>query len=88
VRYMFLMTPQEQRALGTGSPPATSGQTPAPKETPAPAAAGQKVSRNKSPAAKRRSTLALNGRGGVRARAPNRWRTLAAGAHRFSALRK
>jgi hypothetical protein len=88
VRYMFLMTPQEQRALGTGSPPATSGQSPAPKENPAPAATGQKVSRNKSPSAKRRSTLALNGRNGVRARAPNRWRTLAAGAHRFSFIRK
>jgi cytochrome c551/c552 len=87
VRYMFLMTPQEQRQLGTGSPPATSGQAPAPKETPAPAANGQKVSRNNKAAMRRRGALAMNGRNGVRARAPNRWRAIAAGAHRFNAVR-
>jgi cytochrome c2 len=89
VRYMFLMTPQEQRALGTGSPPATSGQSPAPKETPAPAASGQQpVSRNNRAAPKRRNSLAMNGRSGSRARAVNRWRTLAAGAHAFNLRRK
>jgi cytochrome c551/c552 len=88
VRYMFLMTPQEQRALGTGSPPATSGQSPAPKETPAPAASGQPVSRNPRTPPRRRSQLAVNGRNGARARPVNRWRTLAAGAHAFGALRR
>jgi cytochrome c551/c552 len=83
VRYMFLMTPQEQRALGTGSPPATSGTTPAPKETPAPAANGQKVSRNLRAAPKRRNVLAMNNRGGVRARSTNRQRALQSEAHRF-----
>ncbi|MBD0370671.1 MAG: c-type cytochrome [Pyrinomonadaceae bacterium] len=89
VRYMFLMTPQEQRQLGTGSPPATSGQSPAPKETPAPPAAnGQKVSRNTRAAPRRRNALAMNGRNGARARFVDKWRVLAAGAHRFSAERK
>ncbi len=48
VRYMFQMTPDEQRRLMSTSPTATSGQAPAPKEN-APAASatsGQKVSRN------------------------------------------
>lgn len=88
VRYMFLMTPQEQRQLGSGSPPATSGQAPAPKETPAPAATNgpQKVSRNTraAPSVRKRNALALN----TRARSPNRWRIIAAGAHRFSLMKK
>jgi cytochrome c551/c552 len=89
VRYMFLMTPQEQRQLGAGAPPATSGQAPAPKETPAPAASGQKVGRNTRAApAKRRSTLAMNGRNGVRPRSLNKWRALLVGAHAFGAMRK
>src|SRR5207253_3014083 len=86
VRYMFLMTPQEQRALGSGSPPATSGQAPAPKETPAPAASnGQKVGRNNinRASSRRRTSLAMNGRSGVRSRSPGGRRALLAGAHRF-----
>jgi mono/diheme cytochrome c family protein len=44
VRYMFELTADEQRRLASTSPPATSGESPAPKEkeTPAP---GQSVSR-------------------------------------------
>jgi cytochrome c2 len=40
VRYMFLLTPDEQRRLTSGSPPATGGAAPAPttKETSPPAA--------------------------------------------------
>jgi hypothetical protein len=88
VRYMFLMTPQEQRQLGTSSPAATSGQSPAPKETPAPAKSGQPVSRNLRAAPKRRSSLAMNGRNGARARPANKWRALAAGAHALGVIRK
>jgi cytochrome c551/c552 len=88
VRYMFLMTPAEQRQLGTGSPPATSGQSPAPKENVAPATSGQPVSRNPRAQTKRRNTLAVNGRNGARARPVNRWRALAAGAHAFNPMRK
>jgi cytochrome c551/c552 len=74
VRYMFLMTPQEQRALGSAAPAATSGTSPAPKENTPPAATnGQKVSRN---AAKRRTTLAINSRTARRAR------SVSSGAHR------
>jgi mono/diheme cytochrome c family protein len=48
VRYMFLMTAEEQRRLASTSPVPTSGQSPAPKETPAPATqgSGQNFSRN------------------------------------------
>jgi hypothetical protein len=95
VRYMFLMTPQEQRALGTGSPPATSGQTPAPTEKAAPAASGgQPVSRNNRAApAKRRNSLAMSRRNNARLRAAhtravNRWRTLAASAYVLAAQQK
>ncbi|HEX8137676.1 MAG TPA: c-type cytochrome [Pyrinomonadaceae bacterium] len=44
VRYMFELTADEQRRLASTSPPATSGETPAPKESGA-AATGQAVSR-------------------------------------------
>ncbi|MBA3804494.1 MAG: hypothetical protein H0X14_02100, partial [Acidobacteria bacterium] len=44
VRYMFELTADEQRRLASTSPPATSGQTPAPKEASA-ATPAQKVSR-------------------------------------------
>lgn len=90
VRYMFLMTPQEQRQLGTGSPAATSGESPAPKETPtAPAASGQPVSRGPRSGPKRRASLAMNSQRGKGARASNKWRALlAAGAHGFSPMRK
>ncbi len=44
VRYMFELTADEQRRLSSTSPPATSGQTPAPKETES-ATPAQKVSR-------------------------------------------
>lgn len=90
VRYMFLMTPQEQRALGTGSPPATSGQSPAPKETPPPATTGgQPVSRSNRAQPRRRNSLALHGRGGGRSTRPvNKWRAVAAGAHAFSAMKR
>ncbi|MGB7925513.1 MAG: c-type cytochrome [Pyrinomonadaceae bacterium] len=47
VRYMFLMTPDEQRRLASTAPVPTSGQSPAPKEeTPATNGSSQKVSRN------------------------------------------
>jgi cytochrome c2 len=48
VRYMFLMTPDEQRKLMATSPTATAGQPPAPKENGpnATGAANQKISRN------------------------------------------
>ncbi|HKQ99682.1 MAG TPA: hypothetical protein VJT09_03350, partial [Pyrinomonadaceae bacterium] len=36
VRYMFLMTPDEQRRLSAGSPSATGGSQPAPTASPAP----------------------------------------------------
>lgn len=87
VRYMFLMTPQEQRQLGTGSPPATSGESPAPKENVPPAATG-KVSRNNRAGPKRRTSLALNNRSGPRTRAASARRASTAGAHRFRANRK
>ena len=62
VRYMFLMTKDEQARLGTGSPPATSGTSPAPKETPPPAATapGQPVSRNtRAGPQRRRNSVAM-----------------------------
>jgi hypothetical protein len=48
VRYMFQMTPDEQRRLMSTAPTATSGQSPEPREKAPPAQAtnGQKVSRN------------------------------------------
>ena len=59
VRYMFLMTPDEQRRLASTGPTPTSGQPPAPKEN-APAATNgngtTKVSRNATrPPASRRA---------------------------------
>lgn len=45
VRYMFELTADEQRRLASTSPPATSGETPAPKEDKTAAAPGQAVSR-------------------------------------------
>ncbi|MCA1556988.1 MAG: hypothetical protein LC731_00425, partial [Acidobacteria bacterium] len=86
VRYMFLMTPQEQRALGTSAPPATGGQTPASKETPQSAAPAQKVSRNPRAITRRRNALASNTR--TRARPFSRWRRVAEGAHSFGHARK
>jgi mono/diheme cytochrome c family protein len=47
VRYMFLLTPDEQRRLASTAPQPTSGQPPAPKEeTPPSSSSSQKVSRN------------------------------------------
>lgn len=67
VRYMFQMTPEEQRRLSSTAPEATSGQSPAPKENqPAPATNGQKVGRNKARAAARRRVLAAHRRRVVR----------------------
>ncbi|HEX8774932.1 MAG TPA: c-type cytochrome [Pyrinomonadaceae bacterium] len=45
VRYMFELTADEQRRLASTSPPATSGETPAPKETTTAATPAQSVSR-------------------------------------------
>jgi hypothetical protein len=88
VRYMFLMTKEEQARLGTGGPPETSGTSPAPKETPPPATSGggQPVSRNQRarPAQRRRNSLAMTNE---RARAPAIARS-ARGAHRFRQSRK
>jgi cytochrome c2 len=63
VRYMFLMTPDEQRRLASTSPASTSGQSPAPKEK-EPAAGGgnggQKIGRNRpSRGGRRKNALAL-----------------------------
>jgi cytochrome c2 len=61
VRYMFELTADEQRRLASTSPPATSGQTPAPRETESATPAQQGVSRA-SPSARgsKRRTLAYN----------------------------
>lgn len=48
VRYMFQMTPEEQRRLMSTSPDSTGGQAPAPTEKQATPAANQQVSRNYS----------------------------------------
>ena len=56
VRYMFLMTPDEQRRLASTGPAPTSGQPPAPKEqTPAANGSTQKVSRNATRSPSRRA---------------------------------
>jgi mono/diheme cytochrome c family protein len=49
VRYMFLLTPDEQRRLTSGSPPATGGASPAPTaQTPPPATAHARRARQSS----------------------------------------
>ncbi len=72
VRYMFQMTPEEQRRLMSTSPAATGGQTPAPTEKETPAATnGQKVSRNRLRRNTRRDVLTAHRRAaGKQARAP------------------
>jgi hypothetical protein len=75
VRYMFLMTPDEQRRLMAASPVPTSGQPPASQEVP-PAATttggGGKVGRNAGPQGRGRSrTLAKLRIDGPMARAPD-----------------
>ncbi|MBC7911838.1 MAG: cytochrome c, partial [Pyrinomonadaceae bacterium] len=72
VRYMFQMTPEEQRRLSSTAPAATSGQSPAPTEKqPAAATNGQKVSRNYRRPNARRGRLASSKRApGKQARAP------------------
>jgi cytochrome c551/c552 len=61
VRYMFLMTPDEQRRLGSTAPVPTSGQSPAPREETPPAnGSQQKISRNNRRSANARAkALAL-----------------------------
>ena len=91
VRYMFLMTKEEQARLGTGSPPATSGTSPAPKETPPPAASapGQPVSRNQraGPRSARRNSVAMTTER-ARSRSSGAARAGRAGAHRLKQSRK
>ena len=72
VRYMFLMTPDEQRRLASTAPVPTSGQSPAPKEETPPAANGssQKVSRNAPRKTSRRAGRALALKKPERARDP------------------
>jgi cytochrome c551/c552 len=74
VRYMFLMTPDEQRRLMATSPAATSGQPPAPKEnqTAGTKGKGREVSRNwPGPESRGARKLALFGTGPPGARAPD-----------------
>jgi hypothetical protein len=73
VRYMFLMTPDEQRRLMSTAPTATAGQPPAPKETesnPATSGPGQKVGRNNG-TKKGANTSARLRMEGPRSRAPD-----------------
>ena len=76
VRYMFLLTPEEQRRISTGSPAATGGSAPAPTATPpAPSSAHarrvrQSAKRLNSHGAVRRRN-GLTKAGGAKARAPN-----------------
>jgi hypothetical protein len=60
VRYMFQMTPEEQRRLMSTAPAATSGQAPAPSAGETPAANGQKVSRNLRRSRSRRGVYAAH----------------------------
>jgi cytochrome c551/c552 len=71
VRYMFLMTPDEQRKLMATSPSATAGQPPAPKETETNPAGNQKVGRNGAGRAGRSRALAKLELDGPMARAPD-----------------
>ncbi|HEX8098536.1 MAG TPA: hypothetical protein VF507_10885, partial [Pyrinomonadaceae bacterium] len=75
VRYMFLMTADEQRALMATSPAATGGQPPAPKENPTATTGStgtQKVSRNNERrGGKRGRALARLNRASPKARAPD-----------------
>ena len=61
VRYMFQLTPEEQRRLATTSPSSTAGQSPAPteKETAPPAATGQSISRNSRRRSNRRTIASV-----------------------------
>jgi cytochrome c551/c552 len=73
VRYMFLMTPDEQRRLMATSPAATGGQPPSPKEnqTAATSAGGPRISRiNARQEGRRTKRLALLERAWPNARAP------------------
>jgi cytochrome c2 len=74
VRYMFLMSPDEQRRLMAASPVPTSGQPPASQEVPPAATTGgsQKISRNNARRGGGRSrTLAQLRMDGPMARAPD-----------------
>jgi hypothetical protein len=76
VRYMFQMTPDEQRRLMSTSPVATSSQTSSPpgKEPAAATPNGNKVSRARHRQITRRHVLAAHAKSfGGRARAPDRW---------------
>lgn len=79
VRYMFLLTPDEQRRLTSGSPSATGGSAPAPTATPAPPPATSAHARRVRTGAKRLNSHGVlkrginSARGGAsRARAPAR----------------
>jgi hypothetical protein len=78
VRYMFLLTPDEQRRLSSGSPAATGGSTPAPTAPPAPAPTSAHARRvRQSPKrlnghAEVRRKISLGKLGGAKARAPAR----------------
>jgi mono/diheme cytochrome c family protein len=75
VRYMFLLTPDEQRRISTGSPAATGGSAPAPTATPQPPSsaharrARQSAGRMNSHALRRRAGL-TKASGTKRAHAP------------------
>ncbi len=60
VRYMFQMTPEEQRRLMSTSPAATSAQPPSPAAGETPATNGQKVSRNFRRSRSRRGVYAAH----------------------------
>jgi cytochrome c551/c552 len=87
VRYMFLLTPEEQRRLMSTSPVPTSGQSPAPKENPpAKPGNGQTVGRKERQQGTRRSkALASRRRERPQARSPG---IRALGSHRFRISRK
>lgn len=72
VRYMFQLTPEEQRRLSSTAPAATAGQSPAPTEKAQPATNGQqKVSRNfRRRSANRRVLAAHRKQAHGRSRAP------------------
>jgi hypothetical protein len=63
VRYMFLLTPEEQRALNATSPVPTAGLPPAPTEQPAPAAPTAHARRKHQAAAQNRNGPRWKARG-------------------------
>ncbi|HUQ31584.1 MAG TPA: hypothetical protein VM095_05655, partial [Pyrinomonadaceae bacterium] len=63
VRYMFLLTPDEQRRLTSGSPSATGGAAPAPTATPAPPATAH--ARRQAQGARRINSHATRSRVGL-----------------------